>query len=211
MDPRIRIIGCGPGSLDWLPPRARAEIESADIIAGAPHLLAWFPQKTAIAYDRSLADFLQQLRSTPEDSIVAVLVSGDPGCFSLSRAVIREFGHAACRIIPGISSVQLAFAAIGERWEDARLFSLHGRSEEDIPEDLVDCPRLALFLDARPETARVIEALAETSRNTYSWWLCEDLSWPSERIERIDPRTIRQRTLASRSIVIRILSEEDHS
>ena len=36
---------------------------------------------------------------------IAVLVTGDPGIFSLARLVIERFGREQCRVIPGISSI----------------------------------------------------------------------------------------------------------
>jgi len=44
---------------------------------------------------------------------IAVLVTGDPGLFSLAKPVIERFGRTRCRVIPGVSSVQTAFARIG--------------------------------------------------------------------------------------------------
>ena len=40
---KISIVGCGPGALEYLTPAARAAIEHADVLVGAPRLLDVFP------------------------------------------------------------------------------------------------------------------------------------------------------------------------
>ncbi len=56
---------------------------------------------------------------------MAVLVSGDPGLFSLARRVIDRFGISRCQVIPAVSSVQTAFARLGLDWQDAKIISAH--------------------------------------------------------------------------------------
>ena len=62
---------------------------------------------------------------------VAVLVSGDPGLYSLAQNVVRRFGREHCEVVPAVSSVQVAFARLGLDWADARILSAHGRTPDN--------------------------------------------------------------------------------
>ena len=58
---------------------------------------------------------------------VVVLASGDPGFFGIVRLLAGRFGGENLRVLPGLSSVALAFAGAGLSWDDAVTVSAHGR------------------------------------------------------------------------------------
>jgi precorrin-6Y C5,15-methyltransferase (decarboxylating) len=70
-----------------------------------------------------LAPALAELRA--HDGHAVVLASGDPGFFGILRA-LRASGIRPA-VVPALSSVQRAFAAIGRSWDDAVVVSAHGR------------------------------------------------------------------------------------
>ena len=79
-----------------------------------------------------LAEWLEQ--SLLQDDVV-VMVSGDPGYYSLLPWLKKRFEGNKIEVIPGISSVQASFALLREPWQDAKWLSFHGRKPRD--EDLV--------------------------------------------------------------------------
>ncbi|MHC4221777.1 MAG: SAM-dependent methyltransferase, partial [Planctomycetota bacterium] len=91
---KITIVGCGPGSADYLTPAAKKAVANSQVIAGAQRLLDLFPDSSAqrIIVTGHITDALDQIQSAAKDKAVAVLVSGDPGLFSLSKSVISKFG-----------------------------------------------------------------------------------------------------------------------
>ena len=123
----ITIAGCGPGSLDSVTPVARHAIEQAQVLVGAKRLLDSFPNVAAerIIVGANIAQSLDAIAAHMGQRRIVVLVTGDPGLCSLARPVIRRFGRAACRVIPGISSVHAAFASLGIDWQNARVLSAH--------------------------------------------------------------------------------------
>ncbi|MDR3672749.1 MAG: cobalt-precorrin-7 (C(5))-methyltransferase, partial [Holophaga sp.] len=122
------VVGCGPGAPDLVTPRARRAAAQARLLAGAPRLLDLFPESGAerLGYDRGLAPFLQELAPHLGRKAVVVLVSGDPGLASLAGTLARRFPDVPFRRLPGLSSVQLAFAEAGLDWIDARILRAHG-------------------------------------------------------------------------------------
>ena len=133
-----------------------------------------------------------------------MLVSGDPGCFSLAGSVIRRFGLRRCRVLPGISSVQLAFARVGQPWHDAVLVSLHGRNATIEPQELIGRDRIAFFLDGGNTTLSLVEALGRAEPTGYHWVLMEDLCWPTERVTPVEPASLHERPRSSRSLLLRL-------
>ncbi|MFH1114143.1 MAG: precorrin-6y C5,15-methyltransferase (decarboxylating) subunit CbiE [Pseudomonadota bacterium] len=131
----ITIVGCGPGSLDYVTRAAQKAVARADVLVGAQRLLDLFPASPAerVVVRGKIAEALDAVEARYRSRSVAVLVTGDPGLFSLAGLVIKRFGRNRCRVIPGISSIQAAFAQIGLDWADARIVSAHKQDPEPDP------------------------------------------------------------------------------
>jgi precorrin-4/cobalt-precorrin-4 C11-methyltransferase len=121
---RVRFVGCGPGAADLLTLRAVRALGRADVVVWSPALLdeaalreharadaevlAWPPARAAdvlAVYDRAAAQGLDVVR----------LAGGDPTLFGQLR---EELGAARARglaveIVPGVSAVTAAAAALG--------------------------------------------------------------------------------------------------
>lgn len=200
----IIIAGCGPGSLDYVTPAARHAIEQAQVLVGAQRLLDAFP---SLAAERIIvgADIPQILDAIADrlDQRVVVLVTGDPGLCSLARPVLRRFGRAACRVIPGISSVQAAFASVGIDWQNARILSAHDTAPALDPTSLATEEKLAV-LAGNPANAPWIAALVPALAPTHEIYLCENLTLANESVRRVETLPMN---LASRSILLLIRKE----
>jgi precorrin-6B C5,15-methyltransferase / cobalt-precorrin-6B C5,C15-methyltransferase len=121
---RITVIG-----LDGGPLSAKAEglLEEAVLVAGGNrHLeLLGVEGKRAVVLKGDLSEALGQIEET--EGPVVVLASGDPSFFGIVRLLVRRFGRENLRVLPGVSSVALAFARAGLTWDDAVTVSAHGR------------------------------------------------------------------------------------
>lgn len=129
---KIIVVGIGPGSPDYILPIARQTINNAKVIVGGRRALAEYAsaeqQQKIVASDiESVLSFIEMELDTSD---VVVMVSGDPGYYSLLDAIRGRFAAELIQVIPGISSMQLAFARIGLPWHDADLVSFHGRQPE---------------------------------------------------------------------------------
>ncbi|BCV21177.1 precorrin-6y C5,15-methyltransferase (decarboxylating) subunit CbiE [Moorella sp. Hama-1] len=137
----LTVIGVGPGSPEYLTPAACQAAQEAEILIGGRRALRLFAdlprEKQVLSGDlEKVYTFLKAVCPRP----TAVLVSGDPGFFSLLGWLKRKFPSEKITVIPGISSVQLAFARLGRGWEGATFLSLHGRPLATLAPYL---PRLA--------------------------------------------------------------------
>lgn len=201
---RIVIVGVGPGSPDWLTDVARRAIDTARLLTGARRLLDLFDHSAALKLPFSgsteawVEQVAQQLERIEEGPIV-VLVSGDPGISSLAAAVLRRFGLAQCRVVPGISSVQLACAALGLAWDNAAIVSAHGSVPDSLTKELTLRDPWVVLMGAQGAEAFVSNLMTEMGRAAYC---CEDLSLPSESIRRIASAELKGLPSHPRRIVV---------
>jgi cobalt-precorrin-7 (C5)-methyltransferase len=137
---------------------------------------------------------------------VVLLATGDPGIASLARPAIRRFGRDNCEVIPGISSVQVAFARLGLDWQDARIITAHSRNPQVSMPDLRKTEKIAI-LGGRPEaiswTAQLIAELGGGRRV----FLCEELTLPGEQIREVGADELTTLPVSTRAIVL-IIREE---
>ncbi len=188
----VTIAGCGPGSPQYITPAVQHAVDQAEVIAGSPRLLDIFPNSPAerISIRGDIASALDKIEAVAETRSVAVLVSGDPGISSLATPVLRRLGRVRCRILPGISSIQAAFATLGLTWADARIVSLHGRQAEDDPASLADHDKTAVLAGTN-EAIQWIARAALVIRDTHTVFLCQDLTLPQQRVEELSPNMLK--------------------
>ena len=200
----IAVIGCGPGSQDLLTARATQVAVEADVLVGADRLLALFPESSArrVSVTADIEAALQMVAEAREaGERVAVLVSGDPGLFSLSARVVERFGAHACEVIPGVSSVQLAFARLGLAWSDALILSAH----HELP--AVDAPAIShankiAVLGGRDDAMVWIADLVARMVGRVEIHVCENLSLPEEKVYAAAPSELADLSPAGRAVVV---------
>ena len=198
----ITIVGCGPGHRDYVTPAARAAAAKAEVLVGAPHLLQLFDDiaATRISVDRNITALLDTVQQQRQRQIV-VLVSGDCGLYSLAHSVQKRFGADNCRLIPGISSLQVACARLGLPWQDIHIISAHGRTPQI---DIQHCRRAAAIavLAGNPAACACAAALLDELGSAYRAWSCEDLTLEQERVRPCSSEQLRNETFSSRTIII---------
>ncbi|MGQ9823910.1 MAG: precorrin-6y C5,15-methyltransferase (decarboxylating) subunit CbiE [Desulfotomaculales bacterium] len=184
---RIAVIGVGPGGEDYLLPAARKAAARADVLVGGKRALALFKElgKEEVVVDSRLERIAAYLKENRNKKI-AVLVSGDPGFYSLLEYLRRHFSREEIEVVPGVSSVQLAFARAGLAWQGATFFSLHGRDRERLMAEevlpaLKTKNRVALLTDARFPPQRIALSLLENGLGGKKMLVGENLSYPGER------------------------------
>ena len=121
--PRVQIVGAGPGSPDLLTLRALRAIEAAELLIWADSLVA--PEIAALAPDgcerlRSGNLTLEQVVAAMVDGVarglrVVRLHDGDPCLYGALQEQICRLAEAgiAVEVLPGISAYQATAAALG--------------------------------------------------------------------------------------------------
>ena len=127
---RIIVAGIGPGNPDYMIPAAREAIRGAKALAGGHRALEQFAEsgrQNTMVIAGDIPGVMEFVRRELEQHDVVVMVSGDPGYYSLLDALRRCFPHEPIQVIPGISAMQMAFSRLALPWHDAQLVSFHGR------------------------------------------------------------------------------------
>ncbi len=224
---RVSVIGLG-----YLPlsSEARDRLLGADLILASRRLEAVFQRHDICASVQHKVRVIEKIDSPVayicdhmEDSSLAVLASGDPLFFGIGRRLIRELGRERVEIYPNLSSVQLAFAAIGEAWDDALLMSLHGGPDpekrrrlrytlQDLPSLLEGHPKIAILTDRENSPARIAEFLHRAglkNEQSLRLYVCEKLGYPDARITSGTPAELFPRTFADPNVVIIVPADEE--
>jgi cobalt-precorrin-7 (C5)-methyltransferase len=206
---KIIIVGCGPGGEEYITPAARAAAGKAEVLIVSERLQGLFPECPAERIDSGtdVAGILETMASRRNDGLqVVLLATGDPGIASLAQPVVRRFGRENCEVIPGVSSVQVAFARLGLGWQDARIVTAHSRNPEVSAADLRETGKIAI-LGGRPEAIAWTAGLLAELGGDRRVFLCEDLTLPGERIREVRADELAGLPVLSRVIVLIIRGE----
>lgn len=182
--PKVHIIGIGAGTCDYLLPIAKKEIERADCLIGGRRQLSLFKRfrKEKIYLEGNFNDAILYIKENLPKKRIAVLVSGDPGLYSFLGQVTKSLKKEACAVIPGISVLQIAFARIGESWQDAKIISLHGRALNNLAKIVKSCPKVFLFIDSNFGPEKIAAYLLNKRIGNRKAVVFENLGYPEERI-----------------------------
>ncbi len=185
MEHKIIVVGIGPGSADYLIPVAKRKIEAARVLVGSRRALADYQQNGQItrAVDKNLISLMGFIKEQLLLFDVVVMVSGDPGYYSLLPALRRNFPDIKFEVIPGISSFQLAFARIHEPWQEAELISMHGRDVNNKQLFYQPGRVLSFLTDGVHSPCMIAKTLVESGwPGRVQTYLCEKLSYEQEEI-----------------------------
>lgn len=184
---KLLIIGMGPGQPDYLLPAAKKEIEKADCLIGSGRLLSQFLRlkKEKIYLEGHFNEAILYIKKNQAAKQIAVLVSGDPGCYSFLKQIKRSL-KGPYEVIPGISSLQVAFAKIGESWDDAKIISLHGRTPGNLAATVKASSKVFLFTDSCLSPDKIALYLVNKRVPNRKAIVFENLGYPQERIIHTD-------------------------
>ena len=182
----VTLIGMGAGLPGSLTAEGLAALQQADIIVGARRLLEHLPGGCT-EHRKALykpEEILTCLAEHPEGD-TALLYSGDTGFYSGASGLLpmlRACGI-SCRVLPGISSVQLLAAAVGRPWQDWKLVSAHGCACDPVAECLTADGRPVFFLTGGSETpATLCRTLTAAGLGQAHALVGEQLGTPEEKI-----------------------------
>ena len=189
--PLLTVAGLGPGHLDYILPKVLKLCQEADVlVSGERHLESlrqvfgenWRPEDhILLGSGRPLGESFEDIRAAlGKGCRTVILVSGDTGYYSMLGYIRRRLPEEPMTVVPGISSLQYFFAALGMSWEDAHMMSLHGR-EQDLAGALEDGRPVGLLTDGEHGTAWIARQMIGKypDRRIYTG---ENLSYPEEKI-----------------------------
>ena len=199
----ITIVGCGPGSPEYVTPAAISAVEKADLLIGTERLVRLFsPRPTqSVVVNSTVEQALDAIEQRPNCKNITVLVTGDPGVFSLARLVIERFGREQCRVIAGISSIQAAFARLGLDWADAKIISAH-KEDPDPDDSPLKSDKIAVLLGRAGSLQWVAEKIVEKAPEDRRIFVFENLTMDDESAREARREELRALHVSSRTVVL---------
>ncbi len=196
-----KIIGIGPGDLDFLYPLAQKEIEKADVLIGGKRNLADFAHlhKETRIIGNNLKEIAAYIADNWEKKNIVVLASGDTGLFSIAKVLKEYLPQVDLTFYPGISSLQYLLAKKKMSWEEMKIISLHGKNCASLLNVIRHNAKVAVFTGGtnRPEVVA-----ARIPWENLKITVGENLSYPEERIVSGSPKEIAALEFSSLSLMI---------
>ncbi len=200
----IKVVGMGPGSKDYVLPLAKKEIENARILIGGKRILADYANKNQEIFPitkdiESVVNFIKK----NINSDIVVMVSGDPGYYSLLDTIRENFPQNLIKVIPGISSLQVAFARLNLPWHNAKFLSFHGRIPKDKDLIFEKDKILGLLTDGVYNSQKIAQVLENFNWNkNASFIVFERLSYDDEKITKMTLDEAKNSAPISHGVII---------
>lgn len=222
---KIYVVGIGFKPLDK---KSRKIITHSDFILSSSRLIKVFKRyedfervKDRIYVIDNVDKTIEFIKSKIKKQkrcglIITVLASGDPLFFGIGRRIIREIGKERVEVIPDLSSIQIAFSRIKESWDDAFLLSLYKSSDfhdkkdkryeiKDIPLLIKRYKKIAILTDPKNNPENIANAIISSSlfqKNLPAMYVCERLGYADERIIKVKPNGIIDKSFLEPNVVI---------
>jgi len=198
---RITVVGLDGRLLDG--EIERLLVDAALVAGGWQHLETLGVERgRAVVLKGDLSEALARIEGT--EGPVVVLASGDPGFFGIVRLLGGQFGRENLRVLPGLSSVALAFARAGLSWDDAVTVSAHGRDPRRAVNVCRAQPKVAVLTSPDFGPAELAEALGGLDR---TFVVAEKLGEADERVFHGDTGTVMGMEWEDPNVVL-VLDEE---
>ena len=199
----ITIIGVGLGNADTLTEEAKVAIANATkIYTFKRH--AYLVDEIRYCQLESLQTAINQMEvDAQQNEKVAVLVSGDPGIYSLLPMLTKRFGQENIRVVAGISALQAMCASLAEPWQEARIVSGHGRklTPQTVAYEVKTHTSTFLFCDANHHPAWVANVLVQAGLVHVQIAVGEQLGYPQQNITQGTPEKIKEMAFHPLSVV----------
>lgn len=195
----IKVIGLGANGRDSLLPACEKWIDESDVLIGGRRQLAFFPehQGEQVVIEGGLSKLAERLQS--ESRRVVVLASGDPLFYGIGSYLA---GKVNVEIYPSLSSVQLAFARMGERWHDAYITSVHGRSMKGLAQRIDGQEKVVLLTDEENSPNRIADYLLSFGITEYRAFVGENLGAKNERCRWFDLSDMAQAEFSPLNVMV---------
>ena len=176
----VYIVGLGPGSKDYILPKAIDTLKKSNVIIGFSRLIndLDFINTNKIVIS-SLRETLEYIQQNGQDNIISLVASGDPTFFGISEYIKKNYpGNIV--VIPGISSFQYLTTKLNKSWNYAFTGSVHARNEDFI--EKVKVNKLSIWLTDNKNNSAFLCKLLNENNIECTVIIGEHLSYENERI-----------------------------
>ncbi len=197
----IVLAGIGMGHKNCMTKEVENAINEADILLGAERILENLHpkfEKRPLYQAKQIIPYLEEMQRKNLSGVqkkAAVLFSGDSGFYSgcqpLYAALKKEINggrlKASLRIMPGISSVACLAACIGENYQDAAVYSMHGKKLNNLIRRIQNSQKTFLLTSGVTDINRLGKLLLAAGLTNCEVTVGYRLSYEDQKIEKLTP------------------------
>ena len=212
---KVILAGTGCGSQGSMTGEVCDAIRQADLLIGAKRLLESIPEevtarRAAAIYADEILEIIRQAGAGAADCdpaskepVICILYSGDSGFYSGTRSLqplLKEAGIEA-EVLPGISSIQVFAARLGQPWQDWLLVSAHGTDCDAVTEVMRGKP-VFFLTGGKLGPAELARQLTDAGLGGLEVCIGERLTYEDERILRGTAAEFAEMTFAPLSVML---------
>lgn len=174
----MKLIGIGDNGRASLLPEQQQVIDASEVLVGGERLLQFFPDYKGekISIKGGLKPLVERLQVETRSTVI--VASGDPLFYGIGSYLA---GKLPLTVYPHLSSVQLAFARMGEGWTDAYITSVHGRSIKGLAQKIDGKKKVALLTDEVNSPNAIAKYLIHFGMTEYDAFVAENLEGAEEK------------------------------
>ncbi|SJZ52428.1 precorrin-6Y C5,15-methyltransferase (decarboxylating) [Cetobacterium ceti] len=194
MENKIKVVGLGPGNLDYLTGAGLKAIKESEIVIGGKRHLEEIESLLNNQGKYTLGKLSDMIYfiDCNKNKKITIVVSGDTGYYSLLTYLRKNLSEEKLITIPGISSFQYLFGRLNMTWEKFSLYSVHGR-DCDYIEALKKSDRgIVLLTDGINNPITISENLVKHNFKNIEVIVGERLSYEDEKITRFQVENYRE-------------------
>mgnify|MGYP005868102301 FL=1 len=205
---RVNIVGIGPGNPDLLTGEARQAIAASNILLGDKRMLSAFADSSKTVYDTIKTSAIAEVaaKADPARDVLAVLVSGDVGFFSLAKTISGKLPDCECVRYCGISSLVYFASKLQLSWDDAKIVSMHGR-DQNLVAAVAQNKKVFSLTGGDHSPQALCKQLCEHGLGQVLVYVGENLSYPEEKITQGMAEEISALSFPSLSVMM-LLNDE---
>ena len=179
----ICIVGIGDDGVEGLTVSTVSIIKQADLLVGQSDLTKSFQSYVGDTWDpgSDYETLAIRLDSSVEQKIV-VLAAGDPLFYGTARFLCDRIGKSRIRVIPNVSTMQLAFARVKENWDEAYLTDLGNQTIDHVVQKIRSAERVGIFTNSEKTPQALAASLLAARIDYFTVYVCENLGSPDERV-----------------------------
>lgn len=195
----VYIVGLGPGSTEYILPKAVQILKCCDIVLCFERVLLSLEflniEKKVV---KDLNEILSFINQNP-DKKISIAASGDPCFYGITGFINREY-HKKVEVIPGLSSYQYLCARLGKPWQGCYLGSLHGREDKFL--DRVREYDLSIWLTDKENSPQILCSKLYNETLDRRVYVGENLSYEDERIVEGNPEDLMNMMFSDLCVVM---------
>lgn len=205
---RVNIVGIGPGNPDLLTGEARQAIAASNILLGDKRMLSAFADSSKTVYDTIKTSAIAEVaaKADPAKDVLAVLVSGDVGFFSLAKTISGKLPDCECVRYCGISSLVYFASKLQLSWDDAKIVSMHGR-DQNLVAAVAQNKKVFSLTGGDHSPQALCKQLCEHGLGQVLVYVGENLSYHEEKITQGTAEEISALSFPSLSVMM-LLNDE---